>query len=149
MRAVVQRVSRAEVRTEGRIVSSIGKGYLILLAVGQSDREADAVYLADKILNLRVFEDDQGKMNLSVRDVQGYLLVVSQFTLYGDCRRGNRPSFTEAAPAEQANHLYQVFLDRLRASGVPVSSGNFRTLMEVNLVNQGPVTILLDSQKIF
>jgi D-tyrosyl-tRNA(Tyr) deacylase len=149
MRAVVQRVSRAEVRTEGRVVSSIGKGFLILLAVGQSDGEEDAVYLAHKVLNLRVFEDEQGKMNLSVRDVQGYLLVVSQFTLYGDCRKGNRPSFTGAAHPDRASLLYQAFIDHLKASGVPVSSGNFQTLMEVDLVNQGPVTILLDSQKTF
>ena len=149
MRAVVQRVSRAEVRASGKPVSSIAKGFLVLLAVGEKDSPEDASYLAQKVVNLRAFEDEQGKMNLTVRDVRGQVLVVSQFTLYGDCRKGNRPSFTRAAPPKSAKPLYLAFLDHLAGGGVPVCSGSFQTTMEIDLVNEGPVTILLDSEKAF
>lgn len=149
MRAVVQRVSRANVIVGGQSVGTIQKGLLVLLAVGAEDDESDALSLAKKVLNLRIFEDPEGKMNLSVQEADGRLLAVSQFTLYGDCRRGNRPSFASAAPPDQAQILYEHFLDHLRSSGVPVACGKFQTRMDVELVNDGPVTILLDSKKRF
>ena len=149
MRAVVQRVSEASVSVDGEIVSRIGKGLLILLGVGADDTESDAEYLADKIANLRIFEDEKGKMNLSVLDVGGEAMVVSQFTLYGDCRKGRRPSFTQAARPDKAQALYSYFILRLREEGVPTREGVFQAHMKVNLTNEGPVTILLDSGKSF
>ena len=149
MRAVVQRVSSAEVRVNGQILGSIGRGLLVLLAVGGADEERDAAYLANKTLNLRIFEDAEGKMNRSVQDVRGGLLVISQFTLYGDCRKGNRPSFVDAAPPEEAEHLYTVFLEAVGRTGLQIATGRFQAMMDVSLVNQGPVTVLLDSKKAF
>jgi D-tyrosyl-tRNA(Tyr) deacylase len=142
-------VSNAEVRVEGQVVGRIGPGLLVLLGVGQGDAEADADYLADKVVNLRVFSDEQGQMNRSVLDAGGAVLVVSQFTLYGDCRRGRRPGFSDAAPPELAGRLYAHFVARVRASSVPTEAGVFRATMDVALVNQGPVTLLLDSRKAF
>jgi D-tyrosyl-tRNA(Tyr) deacylase len=149
MRAVVQRVSEASVRVDGQEVSRIGPGLLVLLGVAQGDGEADLAYLADKVVNLRVFPDEAGHMNRSLLEAGGALLVVSQFTLLGDARRGRRPGFTDAAPPEQANALYRQFVERARASGVRVEEGVFRAMMDVSLVNQGPVTLLLDSRKLF
>ena len=149
MRAVVQRVSEASVRVDGRVVGEIGPGLLVLLGVGRGDTESDAESLADRAVNLRIFEDDAGQMNRSVLDVGGALLVVSQFTLYGDARKGRRPSFIDAAPPEEANRLYRHFVARARVSGVRVEEGVFRVMMDVALVNHGPVTILLDSGKAF
>lgn len=145
MRAVVQRVSSAEVRVGGRVLGSIRHGLLVLLAVGRFDQEEDACHLARKILHLRVFEDGEGKMNLSVQDKGGGLLVVSQFTLYGDCRKGNRPSFADAAPPDRAESLYSLFLEQVGKSGLQVAAGKFQAMMDVSLVNQGPVTVLLDT----
>lgn len=149
MRAVVQRVSRAKVAVEGQITGEIGRGLLVLVGVGQSDSTADAEYLCEKILGLRVFEDENGKMNRSLVDIGGQLLIVSQFTLYGDVRRGKRPSFDAAAPPQQARELYEVFVDRVRIAGVQCETGRFQETMQVELVNEGPVTILLDSTKLF
>jgi D-tyrosyl-tRNA(Tyr) deacylase len=149
MRAVVQRVSSAEVRVNGQILGSIGRGLLVLLAVGEVDQAQDAAYLAKKTLNLRVFEDAEGKINRSVQDIRGSLLVISQFTLYGDCRKGNRPSFVDAAPPEKAEDLYTLYLEEIRKSGLEIASGKFQAMMDVSLVNQGPVTVLLDSKKAF
>jgi len=149
VRAVVQRVSRAEVRVEDRPTGRIGRGLAVLLGVARGDGEPDAALLADKVAALRVFEDAAGKMNLSVRDVGGGALVVSQFTLLGDARKGNRPGFVDAAPPEEANALYERFCALLRAHGLEVATGVFRASMEVELVNEGPVTILLDSRKLF
>ena len=149
MRVVVQRVSRAEVRVQGERVGSIQQGLVVLAAIGREDEEKDVDYLAKKITNLRVFEDEQGKMNLSVRDVKGGVLVVSQFTLFGDSRKGNRPSFVDAAPPDRAEPLYECFLQTLRTYGIPVAGGRFQAAMDVDLVNQGPVTILLDSRTCF
>ncbi|MDZ7372882.1 MAG: D-aminoacyl-tRNA deacylase [candidate division KSB1 bacterium] len=145
MRAVVQRVSQASVRVDGQVVAQIGKGLVVLAGIRVGDSRGDADYLADKILNLRIFEDQAGKLNLSALDVGAELLVVSQFTLYGDARRGRRPSFTEAAPPEQAKPLFDYFLDRLRLSPLRVEEGVFGAIMEVEIHNQGPVTIILDS----
>lgn len=149
MRAVVQRVSRASVLVDGQTVGEIGPGLLVLLGVGRGDSEADADLLADKVANLRVFPDAAGQMNRSVLDTSGGVLVVSQFTLLGDARKGRRPSYLEAAPPEEANRLYGHFAAKLRESGLQVAEGVFRAMMEVALVNQGPVTILLDSRKRF
>jgi D-tyrosyl-tRNA(Tyr) deacylase len=149
VRAVVQRVAEASVRVAGETVGSIGPGLVVLLGVAVDDREADADSLADKVLNLRVFPDEAGQMNRSVLDVSGGLLVVSQFTLLGDARRGRRPSYIEAAPPDEADRLYRHFVSRLRPSGLEVATGVFRAMMDVALVNQGPVTILLDSRKAF
>ncbi|MHB9130725.1 MAG: D-aminoacyl-tRNA deacylase [Armatimonadota bacterium] len=149
MRAVVQRVSQAQVTVEGAVVGQVGAGFLVLLGVGHGDTEADADYLAEKIANLRVFEDAEGKMNLSLLDTNGGALVISQFTLYGDTRRGRRPSFTDAAPPEEANRLYEYFCAKLAGFGVPVSRGVFQASMSVALVNEGPVTLLVDSRKVF
>jgi D-tyrosyl-tRNA(Tyr) deacylase len=145
VRVVVQRVSQSRVSVNHSIVSEIGRGLCILLGVGKQDSEANADFLADKVRNLRVFEDAQGKMNRSLIDIGGEALVVSQFTLYGDCGKGNRPSFTEAAPAEQAERLYQRFASRLRDGGVKVATGRFQARMDVSLVNDGPVTLVLES----
>ena len=145
MRAVVQRVTRARVTVEERTVGEIGNGLLILLGVTHQDTEDDADFLASKIVALRIFEDAEGKMNVSVRDVDGGLLVVSQFTLYGDTRRGLRPSWSDAAPPEVAEPLYEYFVDRCRKLIQPVETGSFRATMRVELVNDGPVTLILDS----
>ena len=149
MRAVVQRVTRASVRVEEEIVGEIGKGLVVLLGVARDDTQKDADYLADKIVSLRIFDDQEGKMNLSVKDVAGALLVVSQFTLYGDVRRGLRPSWIDAAPPEVAEGLYEYFVAQARNSVGNVATGSFRAMMRVELVNDGPVTILLDSRKQF
>ncbi|HZP63206.1 MAG TPA: D-aminoacyl-tRNA deacylase [Terriglobales bacterium] len=149
MRAVVQRVSRAEVRIGGEVVGKIEKGLLVLLGVGRDDTENDADYLAEKIAGLRVFEDADGKMNLDVAAVNGAVLVVSQFTLYGDVRRGKRPSFDAAAAPERARELYKYFVGRIRGMGLRCETGKFQEMMQVELVNEGPVTILLDSSKTF
>jgi len=149
MRAVVQRVTRASVAVDGVLTGSIGHGLLVLLGVAGDDAEADADYLAEKIAGLRVFEDDAGKMNRSVLDIAGAVLAVSQFTLFGDVRRGKRPSFDAAARPERAKTLYEYFVARIRALGLPCETGRFQEMMEVELVNSGPVTILLDSKKLF
>ena len=149
MRAVVQRVAHCRVTVEGKTVAEIGKGLLVLLGVAQPDNESAAEYLAEKILGLRIFEDEAGKMNLSVQDKRGEVLVVSQFTLYGDVRRGKRPSFDAAARPEQAKRLYDYFVARIRAAGLRCETGVFQAMMDVELVNDGPVTILLDSERMF
>jgi D-tyrosyl-tRNA(Tyr) deacylase len=149
MRAVVQRVSRAQVTVNGEIAGEIGEGLLVLLGVGRDDTKADATYLAEKIAGLRVFEDAEGKMNRSAQDVGGSVLVVSQFTLYGDVRRGKRPSFDAAAPPDKARQLYEFFVEQIRAAGLRCETGRFQEMMQVELVNEGPVTILLDSAKTF
>lgn len=149
MRVVLQRVSEARVRVDGEVVGEIGAGLMILLGVGRDDTESDAGYLADKIAGLRIFEDDQGKMNRSVAELGGGGLVVSQFTLYGDCRKGRRPGFSAAAPPERANQLYLEFAARLQARGLTVATGIFQADMQVELVNDGPVTMILDSNKEF
>jgi D-tyrosyl-tRNA(Tyr) deacylase len=149
MRAIVQRVSRAQVCVNGEVTGQIGLGLLVLLGVGRDDGEADAIYLAEKIVGLRVFEDDAGKMNRNAQDVGGSVLAVSQFTLYGDVRRGKRPSFDAAAPPEKARELYEFFVEKIRATGLRCETGRFQAEMKVELVNEGPVTILLDSAKLF
>jgi D-tyrosyl-tRNA(Tyr) deacylase len=149
MRAVVQRVSRAKVTVNGWIAGEIGMGLLVLLGVGRDDSESDVDYMAEKIAGLRIFEDADGKMNRSVLDVGGSVLAVSQFTLYGDVRRGKRPSFDDAAPPEPARRLYELFVERVRAAGLRCETGRFQEMMQVELVNEGPVTILLDSGKQF
>ncbi len=149
MRAVVQRVSRAKVTVAGEAVGEIGTGLLVLLAVGQNDTEADADYLSEKVAGLRIFEDAEGKMNRAAGESGGAVLAVSQFTLYGDVRRGKRPSFDAAARPEQARRLYDHFVEKLRAAGLRCEIGRFQEMMQVELVNDGPVTILLDSQKAF
>ena len=145
----MQRVSRAQVAVNGEITGQIGLGLLVLLGVGRDDANTDATYLVEKIAGLRVFEDAQGKMNLSVQDVGGSVLAVSQFTLYGDVRRGKRPSFDAAAPPEKARQLYEFFVEQIRATGLRCETGRFQEMMQVELVNEGPVTILLDSRKAF
>jgi D-tyrosyl-tRNA(Tyr) deacylase len=145
MRAVIQRVSEAGVRVDNCDISRIGNGILVLLGVGVSDSEVDAAYLAEKIVNLRMFEDEDGKLNRSLAETGGEMLVVSQFTLYGDCRKGRRPSFTQAAPPERAEALYRHFVRRVEAGGVKVQTGRFRTRMAVALVNDGPVTLIIES----
>ncbi len=147
MLACLQRVSSASVTVEREIVGQIERGLLILLGVGQGDTQSDADFLAEKLVGLRVFEDEAGKMNLSLADVGGEMLVVSQFTLLGDCRKGRRPSFTNAAPPEEANQLYEYFCDRVRAAGINVATGRFRAHMDVALVNDGPVTLLVKSKR--
>ena len=149
MRAVVQRVSRAKVTVDGIVVGEIGLGLLVLLGVGRNDTNDNADYLADKIVGLRIFEDEAGKMNLAVGEVDGGVLVVSQFTLYGDVRRGKRPSFDDAAPPQQARELYEYFVARIQKAGLLCATGRFQEMMDVELVNEGPVTILLDSKKTF
>jgi len=149
MRAVVQRVSRAKVTVDGEVIGEIGNGILLLLGVAANDETAEADYLLEKTLNLRIFEDENGKMNLSLLDIKGGLLVVSQFTLYGDTRRGRRPSFIAAAPPEKATELYEYFVTRSRKQLENVATGKFQAMMDVELVNDGPVTILIDSEKSF
>lgn len=148
MRAVVQLVNHASVTVEGEVTGAIKKGFLVFLGVAEGDTEKDLQYIIDKVVGLRVFEDEAGKMNLSVKDVDGAILAVSQFTLYGDCRHGKRPSFTQAARPEFANELYEKFVAGCRAAGLAVETGRFRTHMLVALENDGPVTILLDSSKL-
>lgn len=145
MRAVIQRVREARVESEGRVTGSIGAGLLVLLGVAETDSHQDADYLADKVLNLRIFSDESGKMNRSLVDVHGGLLIVPNFTLYGDCRKGRRPSFDLAARPEKANDLYQYFIGRARTAPIAIQTGIFRASMSVYLVNDGPVTILCDS----
>ncbi len=145
MRAVVQRVSQCAVDVDGKKVGSIGPGLLVLLGVAKGDEPSAADYLAEKIANLRIFEDDHGKMNRSLMDIQGDMLVVSQFTLLGDCRKGRRPSFIQAAPPEIAERLYQQFVEAVRSKGLHVETGQFQAMMAVSLINDGPVTLVLDS----
>ncbi|MDD3158457.1 D-aminoacyl-tRNA deacylase [Anaeromusa sp.] len=149
MRAVVQRTKSSSVTVDGRLVGSIGPGLTVLLGVGDGDTPKDAVYLADKIVGLRIFHDETGKMNCSLKDVGGSLLVVSQFTLYGDCRKGRRPGFDQAAPPGEAKALYEYFLSLCREKELTVAAGEFQAEMLVALENDGPVTILLDSRKLF
>ncbi len=149
MRAVVQRVKCAEVRVGQEVAGRIGRGLVVLLGVGKNDTEAAGEALAEKIANLRVFDDDQGKMNRSLLDIRGQALCVSQFTLYGDCRKGRRPSYDQAAAPEQALPLYEAFVASLRHLGIPTETGRFRAMMDVELVNDGPVTLLLDSDRLF
>lgn len=149
MRAVIQRVSRAKVSVDGEITGEIGKGILVLIGVSRDDTEKEAIYLLEKTINLRIFEDAEDKMNLSLLDIQGELLVVSQFTLYGDTRRGRRPSFIAAAAPEKANRLYEFYVSEARKQIQKVETGRFQAMMDVELVNDGPVTILLDSDKLF
>lgn len=149
MRSLIQRVSRAKVTVEGEITGEIGQGILVLLGVSKTDSEKEALYLLEKTLNLRIFEDSEGKMNLSLLDIEGDLLVVSQFTLYGDARKGRRPSFIDAAAPAEANRLYEFFVAQARKQISKVGTGRFQAMMDVELVNDGPVTILLDSDKNF
>jgi D-aminoacyl-tRNA deacylase len=149
MRAVVQRVRRAQVRVGEEVIGSVDQGLLVLLGVGKTDTHADADYLAAKILSLRIFDDGNGKMNLPVSDTGGSILAVSQFTLYGDVRKGRRPSFDEAAAPQLANELYQYFVAKIREAGVRCQTGRFQAMMQVELLNDGPVTILLDSKREF
>jgi D-aminoacyl-tRNA deacylase len=149
MRAVVQRVARASVSVDGEVVGNIDRGLLVLLGVSVRDSESDVSYLVDKIVNLRVFDDDDGKMNLSLIDIGGDLLVVSQFTLYGDTRRGRRPSYIDAANPAEANRLYEYFVSECRKQIAKVETGRFQAMMDVELINDGPVTILIDSEKTF
>jgi D-tyrosyl-tRNA(Tyr) deacylase len=146
MKVVLQRVSEARVTVEGEVVGTIGNGLLLLVGVGQEDGESDLIWMADKLAGLRIFEDEAGKMNLSVEDVQGAILSVSQFTLYGDCRKGKRPNFMAAAKPELAESLYNQFNERLRTRGLTVETGRFGAMMDISLVNDGPVTLILDSR---
>ncbi len=149
MRAVVQRVSSASVSVDGKQVAAIENGFLVLLGIAAADGPADAEYIARKIAGLRIFRDVEGKMNRSLREVGGSVLIVSQFTLYGDCRKGRRPSYTDAAPPEVAERLYEDVAARIAQTGVPVKKGVFAAMMDVSLVNDGPVTLLLDSRRTF
>ena len=149
MRAVVQRVSQAKVTVAGQTVGEISTGLVSLLGIARDDEHSDADYLADKLLHLRIFSDEQGKMNLSLFDISGEMLVISQFTLYGDARKGRRPSYIEAAEPEKANALYDYLVEQVRNSGIKTATGVFQAMMQVSLVNDGPVTILLDSRKKF
>jgi len=149
MRAVVQRVRRASVSVDGQVVSSIGAGLLVLVGVASDDNESDADFLADKVANLRIFRDDEGKMNRSVKETGGQVLAVSQFTLLGDVRKGRRPSFISACEPERANALYEYFCRKVREQGLECGTGKFQAMMDVELVNDGPVTILLDSKRLF
>jgi len=149
MRAVVQRSLESSVSVDGKVIAKIPNGLVVLLGVGQGDTEAEAAFMADKIANLRIFEDAEGKMNLSVKDVGGEILLISQFTLYGDCRKGRRPSFIDAAPPDEADRLYRLVADLLRDQGLKVGTGEFGAHMLVNIQNDGPVTILIDSAKTF
>jgi D-tyrosyl-tRNA(Tyr) deacylase len=149
MRAVLQRVHQASVSVQGRVTGAIGRGLLVFLGIAAGDTEQDMLYLASKIAGLRAFEDQSGKMNLCLQDIAGSVLVVSQFTLYGDCRTGRRPSFSGAAGPEEARCWYERFIERLRAEGLPVQTGAFQEMMDVALTNDGPVTFLLDSRRLF
>ena len=149
MRAVVQKVLKASVEVEGAVVGTIDRGLLVLLGVEESDRRQDVDFMGRKLVGLRIFQDSEGKMNLSVADVAGKILLVSQFTLFGDCRKGSRPSFTRAAPPEQAEELYLELAEKIRRDGIPVETGRFRAKMLVASVNEGPVTLIIDSKKKF
>jgi D-aminoacyl-tRNA deacylase len=149
MRIILQRVKQASVETGGEVVGSISQGVLALLGAGKDDTDQDVEYLVEKVLGLRIFEDDTGKMNLSVTDIGGEVLVVSQFTLYADCRKGRRPSFDKAAQPDLAEDLYEKFVQRIRDFGVPVQTGKFGAMMDVHLTNSGPVTLMLDSKRGF
>lgn len=149
MRAVIQRVLNANCIIGGKTVGAISKGLLIFLGVGREDTESDIEYIVDKVINLRIFEDEHGKMNLSIQQIGGSILLISQFTLYGDVRKGRRPSFDMAMEPEKAFHLYNRLVERIRSYGINVETGRFREIMQVSLVNDGPVTILLDSRRLF
>jgi len=149
MRAVFQRVASAYVEVEGKRISEIGRGALVLVGSEEGDTEKDASYIADKCVNLRVFEDEQGKMNISVKDAAGSILLVSQFTLLGDCRKGRRPSFAHSAPPDEAESLIKSVAEKISSQGVPVQTGQFGAMMKVGLINDGPVTLLLDSRRLF
>ena len=149
MRAVIQRVDEASVSVEAQVVAQIGRGLLVLVGVENNDTGEDLSFLKRKIVNLRVFDDEAGRMNLAVREVGGSILLVSQFTLHGDTRRGNRPDYTRAAPAERARELYSQLVDDIRAEGIPVESGIFQAMMKIQLINDGPVTLIVDSKKEF
>jgi D-aminoacyl-tRNA deacylase len=149
LRLVVQRVTQASVRIQNETVGEIGPGLLIFLGVGRDDTEEDVNYLVEKVLHLRIFTDSQGRLNLSLTDIHGSLMIVSQFTLWGDCRKGRRPSFSHSAPPEKAEPLYRLFIQRATEAGLNVAAGRFQEMMEVHLINDGPVTLLLDSQKTF
>jgi D-tyrosyl-tRNA(Tyr) deacylase len=149
MRAVVQRVTRAKVTIDEKVVGEIGKGLVVLVGIARDDTKVEAAYLVDKLAALRIFDDEDGKMNLSIKDVQGALLIVSQFTLYGDVRRGLRPSWIDAAPPEVAEPLYDFFVRQAGTLIDEIATGSFRAMMQVELVNDGPVTILIDSKKLF
>lgn len=148
MRAVVQRVTSGSVAVDEKVVGSINKGFVVLLGISETDTTDDVDYMADKIVNLRIFEDEDEKMNLSLMDIKGELLVISQFTLYGDCRKGRRPNFMGAAKPEKAKELYEVFVNRCREMGVKTETGVFQAYMKVNILNDGPVTVIVDSNKI-
>lgn len=148
MRAVIQRVNSGSVNVDGDIVGSIGKGFVVLLGVNEKDSAEDVAYMTDKIVNLRIFEDEDEKMNLSLQDIKGELLVVSQFTLYGDCRKGRRPNFMSAARPELAEELYNEFVRKCREMGVKTETGIFQAYMKVNIENDGPVTVIVDSEKL-
>jgi D-tyrosyl-tRNA(Tyr) deacylase len=147
MRAVIQRVKSAEVNLDGRVSGKIGKGLLVLLGVGKGDGESDVSFMASKLPDLRIFEDTSGKFNLSLKETSGEILLVSQFTLYGDCRKGRRPSFTDAEEPTAAKNLYERLISKLREQGIPVQTGEFQAKMEIHLINDGPVTLLLDSRQ--
>jgi D-tyrosyl-tRNA(Tyr) deacylase len=147
MRAVIQRVKSAEVDVDGRLTGKIGKGLLVFVGVGKGDAEADISYMSSKIPDLRIFEDSSGKFNLSLKEIGGEMLIVSQFTLYGDCRKGRRPSFTEAEDPSAAKILYEQLISKMEEQGIPVQTGEFQAKMDVHLINDGPVTLLLDSRK--
>lgn len=149
MRAVVQRVNSASVTVNGERISSIGKGLVVFVGIKSGDKDSDAVYIADKVANLRIFEDENGKMNLSPIDIKGDVLAVSQFTLYGDVRAGRRPDFTQAAKPDEAKILYETFITKLKGFGLKVGTGKFKEMMKIDLENDGPVTIMLDSEKAF
>ncbi|NLZ49599.1 MAG: D-tyrosyl-tRNA(Tyr) deacylase [Clostridiales bacterium] len=149
MRAVVQRVTSSNVKVGGAIVGEIGKGIMVLIGISKDDTMEDIIYTKDKLINLRIFEDSEGKMNLSLKDIGGELLIVSQFTLYGDCRKGRRPNFMEALSGEEANKLYEAFVEECKKEELTVQTGVFGANMEVNIVNDGPVTLLIDSKKNF
>jgi D-tyrosyl-tRNA(Tyr) deacylase len=146
MKAVIQRVKSAQVSVDGRVTGKIGSGLLVLLGVGKGDGGSDLSFLTSKIPDLRIFEDASGKFNLSLKEIGGEMLVVSQFTLYGDCRKGRRPSFTDAEDPTQAKNLYEQFVSKLKEQGIPVQTGEFQAKMEVHLINDGPVTLILDSR---
>ena len=149
MRAVVQRVKNSEVKVDDNIIGSIDSGLLVFLGIGNEDGMDDIDYLIDKIVNLRVFEDQEGKMNLSALDLEKEIMIISQFTLYGDCRKGRRPSFFDAAPPDQAERLYDVFVNKIKNYDLKIATGEFQAMMDIDLVNDGPVTLLLDSNKEF